>query len=151
MIKIITVVFSFLFLEFTGSIITIIEPKNFEKIQNADTNKNAIASLDSILCSIPSTNIGHEGRSGRVSCFSVYENDPKIIYVGSASGGVFKTSNGGLSFKAVFDREGSSSIGAVSVSQQNPDIVWVGTGESWPRNTVSWGDGIYRSIDGGGT
>ena len=87
------------------------------------------------------TNIGgkkHRG-TGRVAAFAVYENDPRIIYVGSASGGVFKTENGGVSFKAVFDREGSCSIGAVAVSQQNADLVWVGTGESWQRGVSRCG------------
>jgi len=69
--------------------------------------------------------------------------------VGSASGGILKTGNGGRSFQFVFDKGGSSAIGAVSVSQTDPNLVWVGTGEGWQRNDSGWGDGIYKSTDGG--
>jgi len=81
----------------------------------------------------------------------VYEKDPCIFFVGSASGGVFKTEDGGKSFKAFFDKEGASSIGAVTVSQNDSNLVWIGLGEGWHRNDAGWGDGIYKTTDGGVT
>ena len=76
--------------------------------------------------------------------------DPLTIYVGAASGGVWKSIDGGTTFKPVFD-EHTQSIGAVRVDPSNPKTVWVGTGESWTRNSVSVGDGVYKSTDGGDT
>ncbi len=110
---------------------------------------DSIPSVSALLGNLKARCLG--GPYNRVSAMSVYEKNSDIIYVGSASGGVFKTVNGGKSFKPVFDKYGSSSIGAVAVSQQNPDIVWVGTGEGWHRNDAGWGDGIYKSTDGGKT
>lgn len=95
--------------------------------------------------------IGPANMSGRITEIAVYEADPTIWYVATASGGLLKTTNSGLTFEHQFDGESSVSIGDVAVSQQNPDVVWVGTGESNPRNSVSWGDGVYRSTDGGKT
>src|SRR5437762_871639 len=92
-----------------------------------------------------------QGLYGRVADIAVYDKEPRIFFVASASGGVFKTESAGASFTAVFDREGSSSIGAVAVSQSNPHVIWVGTGEGTNRNSVGWGDGIYKSPDGGKT
>ena len=71
------------------------------------------------------------------------------MFAGAASGGVWKSVNGGTTFKPVFDRQPVQSIGAVTIDPSNPKIVWVGTGESWTRNSVSIGDGIYKSTDGG--
>lgn len=96
-------------------------------------------------------NLGSTAMAGRVSAIAVYEKEPRIFYVGSASGGLFKTLNGGLTLSPVFERESSISIGAVAVCQSNPDIVWVGTGEQTSRNSVAWGDGVYKSVDGGKT
>ncbi|MDR3689463.1 MAG: FlgD immunoglobulin-like domain containing protein [Fimbriimonas sp.] len=95
--------------------------------------------------------LGPTNMGGRIMGIAVYEKDPRIFYVASASGGLFKTTNGGITFKPVFEREGSISIGAVAVSATNPDIVWVGTGEASSRNSVAWGDGVYKSTDGGVT
>lgn len=89
--------------------------------------------------------------SGRISEIEVYNKDPRIFYVGTASGGIWKTTSGGVTFTPLFQKEGSASIGAVAVDQNNPDNVWVGTGEDCSRNSSSWGDGIYHSIDGGKT
>src|SRR4029077_12737885 len=73
------------------------------------------------------------------------------IYVGAASGGVWKSTNGGTTYKPVFDKQPVQSIGAITVDPTNPKVVWVGTGESWTRNSVSIGDGVYKSVDGGDT
>ncbi len=100
---------------------------------------------------IPARTVGPVSAGGRITDLEVVESDPNTFYVGSASGGVFKTTNFGTTFTPVFEREGSSSIGDVAVSPSNPDIVWVGTGEANARNSVSWGDGVYKSVDAGKT
>ena len=92
--------------------------------------------------------IGPAVMSGRISALDVVEADPKTMYVGAASGGLWKSRNGGVTFKPVFD-DHNQCIGAVTIDQARPDTVWVGTGESWVRNSVSVGDGIYRTTDGG--
>jgi photosystem II stability/assembly factor-like uncharacterized protein len=89
--------------------------------------------------------------SGRIQDLAVYEADPRIFFVASASGGLWKTENGGNTFTALFDRENTVSLGAASVAQSNPDVVYVGTGEASSRNSVAWGDGVYKSTDGGKT
>ena len=89
--------------------------------------------------------------SGRISDFAVYEANPAIFYVATAHGGVWKTTSNGALFTPLFQDEGLMSIGDVAVSQSNPDLVWVGTGESNNRQTTSWGDGVYKSTDGGRT
>src|SRR5271154_5658920 len=95
-------------------------------------------------------NIGSATMSGRVSAVAgVKENGRLTVYIGAASGGVWKSVNGGTTFKPMFDKPTSQSIGAIAIDPQNPKTIWVGTGEAWTRNSVSIGDGIYRSIDGG--
>ena len=99
---------------------------------------------------LPARNIGSATMSGRIAAVDAIEEDGRItIFVGSASGGVWKSVNGGTTFKPVFDRQAVQSIGAVAIDQSNPRTVWVGTGEAWTRNSVSIGDGIYKSTDGG--
>ena len=99
---------------------------------------------------LPARNIGSAAMSGRVSAVTAVDEDGRVtVYVGAASGGVWKSINGGTTFKPVFDKEGAQSIGAIAIDPSNPKNVWVGTGESWTRNSVSIGDGVYRSTDGG--
>jgi len=99
---------------------------------------------------LPARNIGSAAISGRIAAVDAVTEDGRLsVFVGSASGGVWKSINGGTTFKPVFDREPVQSIGAVAIDHSNPKIVWVGTGESWVRNSVSIGDGIYKSTDGG--
>lgn len=93
--------------------------------------------------------IGPANMSGRITAVAVCETDPTLYYVATASGGLLKTSNGGVTFQHQFDRESTVSIGDVCVAPSNPDIVWVGTGENNPRNSASYGDGVYRSTNGG--
>jgi photosystem II stability/assembly factor-like uncharacterized protein len=95
--------------------------------------------------------IGPASMSGRISDLAVYEANPAIFYVGTAHGGVWKTTNAGTTFEAEFQDQGLMSIGDVTVSQSNPDLVWVGTGESNNRQSTSWGDGVFKSTDGGKT
>lgn len=96
-------------------------------------------------------NIGPANMSGRITAVSVFEADPTTYWVATASGGLIKTTNNGINFTHQFDREGVVSIGDVCVAPSNRDIVWVGTGEANPRNSVSYGDGVYKSTDGGKT
>ena len=95
-------------------------------------------------------NIGSAAMSGRVAAIAaVHEGNRLTVYIGAASGGVWKSSNGGTTYKPVFDKQTAQSIGAIAIDPTNPKTVWVGTGESWTRNSVSIGDGIYKSTDGG--
>ena len=94
--------------------------------------------------------IGPAVMSGRISAMDGEATDPATIWVGAASGGVWKSENAGISFEPVFD-DHTQSIGAIRIDPSNPDTVWVGTGETWVRNSVSVGDGVYRTTDGGET
>jgi photosystem II stability/assembly factor-like uncharacterized protein len=95
--------------------------------------------------------LGPANMGGRVVDVAVVEGRPATMYVASASGGLWKTVNNGTTWAPVFDREATVSLGAVAVAPSNPDVVWVGTGEANARNSVSWGDGVYKSTDGGKT
>ena len=96
-------------------------------------------------------NIGPGGMSGRVTAIDVVLSNPDIIYAGTASGGLWKSTSGGIKWTPIFDSEVTASIGAVAIQQSNPDVVWVGTGEGNPRNSLNGGYGIFRSLDGGKT
>jgi photosystem II stability/assembly factor-like uncharacterized protein len=95
--------------------------------------------------------IGPASMSGRITDFAVYEANPAVFYVGSAHGGLWKTTNNGATFTAEFQDMGLMSIGDVTMSQKDPDLVWVGTGEGNNRQSISWGDGVFKSTDGGKT
>jgi photosystem II stability/assembly factor-like uncharacterized protein len=96
-------------------------------------------------------NIGPSAMSGRVTAIDAIDDNPDIIYVGTASGGLWKSTSGGITFEPIFDKERVHSIGAISIYQKNPDIIWVGTGEGNPRNSLNGGYGVYRSLDAGNT
>ncbi|MCP4713358.1 MAG: hypothetical protein GY869_32415, partial [Planctomycetes bacterium] len=106
---------------------------------------------DALLRPFSWRNIGPSTMMGRVSCLDALDDDYKTVLVGSASGGVYKSINGGRSWDIIFDSYGSSSIGYVAFFQKDPSVIWVGTGEGNNRNSSGWGDGIYKSIDGGET
>ncbi|XZE53846.1 VPS10 domain-containing protein [Planctomycetaceae bacterium SH139] len=95
--------------------------------------------------------IGPANMSGRIVGLASNAQDPTQWWAASASGGLLKTSNNGMTFEHQFDSEATVSIGAFDVSKTNPEIIWVGTGEENPRNSSSWGDGVYKSVDGGAT
>ncbi|MBU4307358.1 MAG: hypothetical protein L6428_03525 [Candidatus Aminicenantes bacterium] len=100
---------------------------------------------------IGARNIGPAIMSGRISALdAVYEKDRLTIFCGAASGGLWRSKNGGTTWKPVFDKY-NQSIGALRIAPTDPQIIWLGTGESWVRNSVSIGDGVYRSTDGGDT
>ncbi len=102
----------------------------------------------SLFTGLPARPIGPAVMSGRIAALDAVPGDRLTIYVGSAGGGVWKSEDGGLTFDPVFD-DHTQSIGAVTVDPTDGETVWIGTGESWVRNSVSVGDGVYRSTDGG--
>jgi photosystem II stability/assembly factor-like uncharacterized protein len=95
--------------------------------------------------------IGPAVMGGRIDDFGVVESNPNIVYVGTASGGVWKTTNNGTTWEPVFDKEDVSTIGDIAIAPSDPAVVWVGTGEPNNRQSSSWGDGIYKSLDAGKT
>lgn len=108
------------------------------------------AQLDPKLFSgMKTRSIGPAGMSGRIASIDAVVSNPNIIYVGVSIGGVWKSTNGGTTWKSMFDDQAVSAVGAVAIYQANPSIIWVGTGEGNPRNSASVGNGIYRSNDGG--
>lgn len=100
---------------------------------------------------IPARNLGPALMGGRITALAVVEKDPSTWWAATASGGLLKTTNNGTSFTHQFDKETSVSLGDIAVTPSNPNILWAGTGENNPRNSVSWGDGVYKSEDGGKT
>src|SRR5690348_5773527 len=119
-----------------------------------DKTNSPTAVIDSgVISGLGARNIGSAAMSGRITALAGF-NDPSgkvTLFVGSASGGVWKSTDGATTFKPVFDDQPVQSIGAIAVDPSNHQNVWVGTGESWTRNSVSVGNGIYRSTDAGET
>jgi len=112
---------------------------------------SAVAESPSPFDHLEYRNIGPVNMSGRVADVEGVPGDPNVVWVGAASGGVWKTVDGGLTFEPVFDDQPISSIGDIGLAPSNPDVVYVGTGESAVRNSVSFGDGVYKTTDGGQT
>jgi len=106
---------------------------------------------DHPLAGIPLRNLGPALTSGRVSDFAFYPGQSQTFYVSMASGGVWKTENNGITWKPVFDGEGSFAIGVIELDPSNPNTVWVGSGENNAQRSVGYGDGVYKSVDGGGS
>ena len=117
----------------------------------ADASVASAAVPDAWVAQLRWRSIGPAAMGGRITALAVYESDPSTWWVATASGGLLKTTNNGISFEHQFEHEATVSLGDVAVFQGDPNIVWVGTGESNPRNSVSWGDGVYKSLDGGKT
>ena len=107
--------------------------------------------IDSTVNKLKLRNIGPANMGGRIDDFAVVESNPNIIYVATASGGLWKTTNNGVTWKPIFDDQATSTIGDVTVAPSNPDILWVGTGEPNNRQSSSWGNGVYKSTNGGET
>ena len=104
----------------------------------------------SIIAGLGARNIGSARMSGRVAALAAFNKEGRTtVYVGAASGGVWKSMDGATTFKPVFDRNPVQSIGAIAIDPSHKETIWVGTGEAWTRNSVSVGDGIYKSTDGG--
>ncbi len=104
-----------------------------------------------LLAGLKARSIGPANMSGRIGAIDVAVSNPNIIFVGAATGGLWKSINGGITWIPVFDAQPVSSIGAIAINQSNPNIVWVGTGEAAPRNSVGVGRGVYLTVDGGKT
>jgi len=94
-------------------------------------------------------NIGPGGMSGRVTSIDVVHSNPDIMFSGTASGGLWKSTSGGIKWTPIFENEATASIGAIAIQQSNPSVIWVGTGEGNPRNSLNGGYGIYKTLDGG--
>ena len=90
-------------------------------------------------------NIGPGGMSGRVTAIDAVHSNPDIMFVGTASGGLWKSSSGGIKWEPIFDKEVTASIGAVAIQQSNPSVIWVGTGEGNPRNSLNGGYEIWKN------
>ncbi len=105
----------------------------------------------SLLSDFQWRNIGPANMAGRVTDIEALDADFSTVLVAAASGGVFKSTNAGTTWEPIFDHYGTASIGDVAFFQPDPNIIWVGTGESCVRNSVGWGDGVYKSTDGGKT
>lgn len=103
------------------------------------------------LSSLKIRNLGPANMSGRITCIDALKSNPKMIYVGAASGGVWKSENGGSSWKPIFDEQPTQNIGAIAIQQSDPKVIWVGTGEGNPRNSMNLGMGIFKSEDSGRT
>src|SRR5262245_49488111 len=101
------------------------------------------------LASLKLRSLGPALMSGRVTGFAVHPENRSRYFVAVASGGVWKTDNAGVSWKPVFDNEGSYSIGCVVMDPKDPNVLWVGTGENNSQRSVGYGDGVYKSTDGG--
>jgi len=109
------------------------------------------AALETPYAHLKWRSVGPAVAGGRVPAVAGTESDPNLYYIGAAGGGVWKTVNGGATWTAVFEKQPVSAIGAVTIDPGNENVVWVGTGEANPRNDVSYGDGVYKSVDGGKT
>ena len=123
-----------------------------QKQKKADTPKEEKPEYYLDKLSIPALkfrSVGPALTSGRISDFAVMPGNRSVYYVASSSGGVWKTENAGTTYEPVFDSQGSYSIGCVTIDPNNPNVVWVGTGENNNQRSVAYGDGIYKSSDGG--
>lgn len=120
-----------------------------EEPSKASESPKAVPLPEGWLKNLKWRSIGPASMGGRITALAVYEPDPNVYYVATASGGLLKTENNGLTFKHQFDNQPTVSIGDVAVAPSDKNVVWVGTGEANPRNSVSYGDGVYKSTDGG--
>ncbi|HKF59085.1 MAG TPA: sialidase, partial [Blastocatellia bacterium] len=134
---------------FSGWMIVLVLITGASAQQSAGTGSPVRVDSETI-SGLGARNIGSAAMSGRIAAIdAVREGQRLTVYIGSASGGVWKSVNGGTTFKPVFDKQPVQSIGAVTIDPKHPKTIWVGTGESWTRNSVSIGDGVYKSTDGG--
>ena len=103
----------------------------------------------SLFSALTARSIGPAGMSGRITAIDGLASDPNVLWVGAATGGVWKSTNGGTTWTPVFDEQRVSGIGAVAIDQNAPEVVWVGTGEGNPRNSAGVGAGFCKTMDGG--
>ncbi|MFZ0214105.1 MAG: hypothetical protein WBE20_06255 [Candidatus Acidiferrales bacterium] len=136
-----------LFLAMFGQIV-LAAPTAVPQTRNASNNN---LSYQDAIQNLSFRSIGPANMDGRIDAFAVPRHHTDTIYVASATGGVWKSTNRGTTWAPIFDQEPVSSIGAIEIAPSDPSIVWVGTGEANNRQTSSWGDGVYRSTDAGAT
>jgi photosystem II stability/assembly factor-like uncharacterized protein len=117
----------------------------------ASSTVSAPQTREAAIANLMFRQIGPAVMGGRIDDLAVVESDPSVVYAGAASGGVWKTTNRGTTWTPVFDKESVSTIGDVTLAPSDPSVVWVGTGEANNRQSSSWGNGVYRSTDGGQT
>lgn len=116
------------------------------------TQSHAFDPYDSdFFAGLKTRSIGPAGMSGRIAAVDVVFNNPRIIYVGTATGGIWKSIDGGVTWKPIFDDQSTSSIGDVTIVPDNPETIWVGTGEANPRNSAGVGRGVFKTLNGGET
>ena len=116
---------------------------------NASAQEPIVLSGDQLFGSIKARQIGPAVMSGRVTDIEGHPTNARVLYIGAAGGGIWKSADGGSTFTSIFDKY-NQSIGALALDPKNPDqVIWAGTGETWTRNSVSVGDGLYKSTDGG--
>ena len=115
------------------------------------TSPTPVELKDVLFKGLKARSIGPAVMGGRVSDIAIDPRNPAVFYVGLGTGGIFKTGNNGVAFDPIFDKQPLLSIGAVTVTPSDSDVVWAGTGEANDRNSSEWGDGVYRSTDGGAT
>jgi photosystem II stability/assembly factor-like uncharacterized protein len=126
-------------------------PEKQEAKQPQPAAAQGAATVDSALANLKLREIGPAIMGGRIDEFAVVENRTDVVYFGAASGGVWKTTNGGITWEPIFDNQAVSTIGAIAIAPSDSSIVWVGTGEPNNRQSSSWGNGVYKSTDGGKT
>src|SRR5712692_1056819 len=117
----------------------------------ATTSAPEASNYDAALKNLEWRELGPAIMGGRIDDFAAVESNPNIVYVGAASGGVWKTTNGGTTWEPIFEHEAVSTIGDVTLAPSDPSIVWVGSGEANNRQSSSWGNGVYKSNDAGKT
>ena len=111
----------------------------------------AQTSLETAISHLQYRELGPALMGGRIADLAVVESKPQVFYIGTGTGGVWKTENHGTSWTPLFDEQPTGSIGDVTIDQSNPNLVWVGTGEPQNRQSSGWGNGVYKSTDAGNT
>ena len=120
-----------------------------QKKNKSDKSENPKDQPDALFSGFKFRSIGPAVKSGRIADFAVNPNNYSEYYVATASGGVWKTTNAGTSYQPIFDGQGSYSIGCIKIDPNNSNVIWVGTGENNNQRSVAYGDGVYKSLDGG--
>jgi photosystem II stability/assembly factor-like uncharacterized protein len=141
--------FTILLLCFSSSPVAFSQQEQSSANSTSFPTSNSASASASPFAGLRFREIGPASASGRIDDFAVLESNPAIFYVATATGGLWKTANQGTTFETVFDNEATSSIGDVAIAPTDANLVWVGTGENNNRQSSSWGDGIYKSVDGG--
>lgn len=140
---------------FTGILLTVfcllLNAVYLVQAQPNNSQINEKMTVQTALSGLTWRSVGPANMGGRVSDVEGVPGNPNIVYVATGSGGIFKTTNGGMKWVPIFERQGTISVGDIALEPGNPDVVWVGTGEANTRNSVSFGDGVYKSTDGGKT